>query len=71
MPRSGNSNLFRCFRAWRLAKTTVDATGKVFFLACFLYGALCRVPETAPPPTPSLKKGGGFTAVSGRGVWQK
>jgi len=60
MPRSGNSNLFRCFRAWRLAKTTVDATSKVFFLACFLYGALCRVPETAI-----------CSAVSGRGVWQK
>ncbi len=33
-------------------------------------GLLCRVPKTAPPPTPSLKKGGGFPAVSGRGVQQ-
>jgi len=77
MPRQGNSNLFRCFLAWRLANNICHISYKKplsnrqgLFLAGLIYGFLCRVTETAPPPTPSLKKGGGVMAVSVRGAWQ-
>jgi len=37
---------------------------------CLIYGFLCHTTESVPPPTPSLKKGEGFPAVSRRGAWQ-
>jgi len=63
MPRQGNSNLFRCFLAWRLANNICHISYKKplsnrqgLFLAGLIYGFLCRVTETAPPPNPLLEK---------------
>jgi hypothetical protein len=81
MPRSGNSNLFRCILGAASGKEhpAVIMSGKEHpaviisrdrykksraFSALFTYGLLCRMQETAPPPTPSLKKGGGFPSDS-------
>jgi hypothetical protein len=39
---------------------TQGGTAKGLFLARGLYGLFYHTVKTAPPPTPSLKKGGGF-----------
>jgi hypothetical protein len=79
MPRHRNSTtpnpllekrrgLYGWCRAWRPANNS--ATDRRFFSCLLDNGLLCRVTGTAPPPTPSLKKGGGFMAGAGRGVRQ-
>jgi hypothetical protein len=56
--------------AWQIT-SAADHTGGRYqpkqarpFLPFSVYEILCRAQKTAPPPTPSLKKGGGFTAFS-------
>ncbi len=54
MPHPGNSNLLCCFLVWRLTNYICRRSYKVpllreqgLFLACFIYGLLCRIQETA------------------------
>jgi len=62
--------LYDGFQAWRVGRNERVGRRQGLFLACLIYGLLCRALKTAPPPTPSLKKGGGFMAVFRRGVRQ-
>jgi len=68
MPRPENGNQLGRFQAWRGGRNERVGRRQGLFLACLIYGLLCRVLKTTPPPTPSLKKGGGFMTVFRRGA---